>query len=444
MTNVILGLSRYVLALFMALYTIHCFIGFGSKEDERRGLSLFQTFFLIMIHVGGFAVIYYRTDDPEALFFCALQEVMIIGYMVLMKVLYPKCNRLLINNMFLFLSVGFIMLYRLSPDIHLRQFIITVVSLILPLPIPYLLNKYRDLSGLKYGFLISGIMLLSFVLVIGQVTRGSRLSISIAGIAFQPSEFVKILFILFLAGIFSEDCFSGDSRKDRELRVIYIAVSAVAAAAHVLLLILSRDLGGGAIFFIIYCFMLYYAVKKISWIIVLFGMGAASLGVFYKLFSHVRNRFLAWRDPFSYIEGQGYQITQSLFAIGTGSWFGMGLYQGSPDKIPVVERDFIFSAIGEELGGIFAICLILVFISTFLMFIFASMSGRTTYLRLTALGISVCYAFQVFLNLGGVTRFIPLTGVTLPLVSYGGSSCLSILIMFAMIQGILIYEKKES
>lgn len=450
MTNVVLGLSRYVLALFMALYTIHCFLGFGLKENERKGLGLFQAFFLVMIHVGGFTVICFRQNDPEALFFCALQEVMIIGFMVLMRILYPKCSRLLINNMFLFMSVGFIMLYRLSYDNHMRQFMIAVISLILVLPVPYLIRTINDriyymdkaegIRKLTYGFGIVGLMLLIFVLIIGQVTRGSRLSISIAGIAFQPSEFVKILFILFLAGIFSGDCFYGNSRKDREIRIIYIGVSAIIAAVHVFLLVLSRDLGGGAILFVIYCFMLYYAVKRISVLFILGGVGAAGLAASYKLFSHVRNRFLAWRDPFSYIEGQGYQITQSLFAIGTGSWFGMGINEGSPDKIPIVERDFIFSAIAEELGGIFAICLILVCISTFLMFIYAAMRAKDPYFSLTALGIAVCYAFQVFLNIGGVTKFIPLTGVTLPLVSYGGSSCFATLIMFALIQGILITD----
>lgn len=441
MTNVVLGLSRYVLALFMALYTIHCFLGFGLKEDERKGLSLFQAFFLVMIHICGFTVICFRQDDPEALFFCALQEVMIIGFMVLIRILYPKCNRLLINNMLLFMSVGFIMLYRLSPGNHMRQFMIAVISLILVLPVPYILNKAEGIRKLTIGFGAAGFILLVFVLIIGQVTRGSRLSISIAGIAFQPSEFVKILFILFLAGLFSDDCFYGDSRKDKEMRMIYIGVSALAAVLHVFLLVLSRDLGGGAILFVIYCFMLYYAVKRLSVLFILGGVGAAGLAASYKLFSHVRNRFLAWRDPFSYIEGQGYQITQSLFAIGTGSWFGMGLNEGSPDKIPIVERDFIFSAIAEELGGIFAICLILVCISTFLMFIYAAMRAGDSYFSLTALGIAVCYAFQVFLNIGGVTKFIPLTGVTLPLVSYGGSSCLSTLIMFALIQGILIMER---
>ena len=208
--------------------------------------------------------------------------------------------------------------------------------------------------------------------------------------------------------------------------------------AYIVIMVLTKDLGGAAIFFVIFVMMLYLAVKKIYVPILAFLLGGAGLAICYKVFPHVRNRFLAWTDPFSYIEGQGYQITQSLFAIGTGSWFGMGLYEGSPEKIPIVERDFIFSAIAEEMGCIFALCFILICISAFLVMINAAMKKKDPYYRMVALGISVCYAFQVFLNIGGVTKVIPLTGVTLPLTSYGGSSLLTTVVMFAMIQGILI------
>ncbi|MBQ9550513.1 MAG: FtsW/RodA/SpoVE family cell cycle protein [Lachnospiraceae bacterium] len=441
MTTVILGLSRYVLALLFALYTLHCFLGFGfGNEDDRKGLAFMQAVFLVLIHTGGFAVLYFKTGDPEVIFFCALQEVLLIGCMVLMRILYPGCSRLLINNMCVFLAIGFVMLYRLSPGDHLRQFAIAVFSLIITLPVPYLVRRIREPWRYTYALGISGIVLILLVAVLGQVTRGSRLSISIAGVSFQSSEFAKILFILFLSGLLSEDCFFGDSRKDKELRLINTLLSGIFALSYVFIMVISRDLGGAAIFFMIYVFLLYFTLKK-PWILPAAALSGAAGGFWgYKLFPHVRNRFLAWRDPFSYIEGQGYQITQSLFAIGTGSWFGMGLNDGSPDKIPIVTRDFIFSAIAEELGCIFAVCLILVCISTFLMFINAALSVTDPYFRLLALGISVSYAFQVFLNIGGVIKFIPLTGVTLPLVSYGGSSLLSTALMFALIQGITIRE----
>ncbi|MBR2274874.1 MAG: FtsW/RodA/SpoVE family cell cycle protein, partial [Lachnospiraceae bacterium] len=136
------------------------------------------------------------------------------------------------------------------------------------------------------------------------------------------------------------------------------------------------------------------------------------------------------------IDSSGFQIAQALFALGTGGFFGMGLCQGAPNKIPVVYSDLIFAAICEELGVLFGICLILVCVSIFVMFMNIAMKFSDLFYKLVAVGLSVIYGFQVFLNLGGVTKFIPLTGVTLPLVSYGGNSILVTLLMFSIIQGL--------
>ena len=154
-------------------------------------------------------------------------------------------------------------------------------------------------------------------------------------------------------------------------------------------------------------------------------------------------RVVAWKNPLGVIDKEGYQICQSLFAIGTGGWFGMGLYQGMPDKIPVVEQDFVFAAISEELGGVFALCLLLVCVSCYLMFLNIAMQIKDQFYKLIALGLGTVYGFQVFLTIGGVTKFIPSTGVTLPLVSYGGSSLLSTTIIFAIIQGLYILRQDE-
>jgi len=229
--------------------------------------------------------------------------------------------------------------------------------------------------------------------------------------------------------------------KSRELKNIIIVTGL--AALHVLILVGSKDLGGALIYFITYIFVLYVATKEYLYLTggLLAGTFAAIAG--YQLFSHVRVRVIAWWDPFRVIENEGYQISQSLFAIGTGGWFGMGLYRGIPDTIPVVDQDFIFSAIVEEMGGIFGLCLILICVSCFVMFMNVAMQARSQFFRLVALGLSLMYGFQVFLTIGGVTKFIPLTGVTLPLVSYGGSSILSTLIVFAIIQGLYIIKQDE-
>ena len=215
------------------------------------------------------------------------------------------------------------------------------------------------------------------------------------------------------------------------------------ASIHIIILVLSKDLGSALIFSVTYIMMLYVASRNFFYLLggLAAGVGASVLG--YSLFAHVRTRIIAWKDPFSVIENQGYQITQSLFAIGTGGWFGMGLYEGAPNKIPVVEADFIFSAISEELGCFFSLCLILICISCFVMFMNIAMQIRNRFYQLVALGLGIVYGFQVFLTIGGVIKFIPLTGVTLPLVSYGGTSVLTTFIMFAIIQGLYIMRKNE-
>ena len=222
-----------------------------------------------------------------------------------------------------------------------------------------------------------------------------------------------------------------------------IVVATALAALHVLILVVSTDLGSALIFFITYLIMLYVASRNVLYLAAGLGSGSLAAVAAYFLFSHVRVRVEVWLNPFADYAGNGYQIAQSLFAIGAGGWFGTGLFQGSPTAIPIVEQDFMFSAVTEELGGIFSICLILVCLSCFIMILNIAMRLSNPFYRLVALGLGTMYAVQVFLTVGGTMKFIPLTGVTLPFVSYGGSSMLSTLIMFAIIQGLYILREDE-
>lgn len=189
--------------------------------------------------------------------------------------------------------------------------------------------------------------------------------------------------------------------------------------------------------------VLYVATMRLRYLMAGFLAGTAASVVAYQLFSHVRVRVLAWSDPWSHIDQEGYQICHSLFAIGTGGLFGMGLGQGMPQSVPVVESDFVFSAIAEELGVIFCIFLILIYISCFIMFINIAMKMKKRFYKLSAFGLSVVFIFQVFLSIGGVTKFIPSTGVTLPLISYGGSSIMTTILIFSIIQGMYVRNGRE-
>ena len=442
MNTVIIGLSRYALVFFIAFYAFHCFMAFAyGKEGTRNWFYFTQNAFMIFIHVTGLVVIAMQTGNKDLYVACALQEVLFLAVIALYYVIYPNSSRLLINNMCMFLAISFVILSRLSVEKAMKQFIVVAVSLIITMIIPVIIERFKNMRVLTYIFGTVGVLSLLTVMLLGAATNGSKLSYDLFGITFQPSEFVKILFVLFEAGMLTDK----DEKTGKIVMrpdPVKVVTSAIVAAAYVVILVLSRDLGSGLIFFVVYIFMLYASLK--APLVLLGGAGSGILGsvIGYKLFSHVRTRVIAWRDPFKVIEGQGYQITQSLFAIGTGGWFGMGLTLGSPDRIPVVERDFIFSAISEELGCIFSICLILICISTFLIIMNVAMMIENPYYKLIALGLAVNYAFQVFLTVGGVTKFIPLTGVTLPLVSYGGSSVLATLIVFSIVQGIYLLHKE--
>ena len=330
------------------------------------------------------------------------------------------------------LSIGFVILSRLSFERAIKQFFIVTVSIIMGMLIPYFIHKLKFLKSLTWIYAALGVAALGIVLILGSVTYGSKISYSIAGITFQPSEFVKIIFVFFLASALYE---SHDF-----LRVV---LTAILAGIHVLILVASRDLGSALIFFIVYVFMVFIATG--NWLYLLIGGtgGCAAAVLAYRLFSHVQVRVQAWQDPFSCIDDAGYQITQSLFAISSGGWFGLGLFRGTPDSIPLVEADFVFSAVAEELGIAFSMCTILICISCFIMFMNISMRLKDKFYQLIAFGLGVTYIFQVFLTIGGGTKFIPMTGVTLPFISYGGSSVLTTLVMFFIIEGLYIIRQEE-
>ncbi|MBQ7895872.1 MAG: FtsW/RodA/SpoVE family cell cycle protein, partial [Oscillospiraceae bacterium] len=248
----------------------------------------------------------------------------------------------------------------------------------------------------------------------------------------QPSEFVKISFVFFVAAMF----YKAAGWKQ-------VVVTTVVAAMHVLILVLSKDLGSALIFFVTYLTMLFVATS--NWLYLGAGLlsGCGATVVAYKLFSHVQVRVEAWRNPWADIDNRGYQIAQSLFAIGTGSWFGMGLYQGMPKKIPVVEKDFVFAAISEEMGAVFAMCVLLICLGCFVQFMMIAVQMKALFFKLLAFGLGIMYITQVLLTVGGATKFIPSTGVTLPFVSYGGSSILSTFIMFGVAQGLYILKRDE-
>ena len=428
MTNVIVEFSKYLILTLMMIYTFYCFFLVRRQNDEDRADSLLKQILLIFaMDLTAFVVLYLKTMDISIIIFYAKMMVFFCAVQICYRIFYKDASMLLINNMCMLLSVGFIMLCRLDRDAADKQLMIAAAGSAVCLIIPVMIKKMRFLRSLTWLYAGLGIVLLAAVLVLAQTSYGAKLSL----MGIQPSEVIKITFVFFTASILY-----------RGLTFKKIVIATAVAALHVVILVLSRDLGSALIFFITYVVMLYVATKQLRYLALGLGAGAGGSVVAYFLFGHVRERVTAWKDPMAVYENEGYQIVQSLFAIGTGGWFGMGLYQGSPEKIPVVKNDFIFSAICEELGGIFGICLILVCMSFFMMIVNISLKIRDPFYKLIALGLGTEYAVQVFLTIGGCTKFIPLTGVTLPLVSYGGTSLMSTLFVLSIIQGLYILREQ--
>ena len=429
MINVIVELSKYVILTLMVIYTFHCFYLVKQQSEEERNESLRQQLMLIFfMDFTAFLVIYLKTGKFQVILFYVEMMAFFAGIQILYRLIYKKASILLLNNMCMLLSVGFIMLCRLDVSTATRQLVIVTGVNVAALVVPVLIRKMKFLKDLTWVYAGIGIVLLAAVLVLAQTSYGAKLSL----MGIQPSEAIKITFVFFMASLL---CTKVDFRK--------VVMATIVAVIHVGILVLSRDLGSAVIFFVTYLVLIYVATRNPGYMLLGLGGGCVGAVVAYHLFGHVRQRVSAWRDPMAVYQNEGYQIVQSLFAIGTGGWFGMGLCQGSPEKIPVVKNDFIFSAICEELGGIFAICLIFVCMSFFLTIVEIALQIKNPFYKLIAIGLGAEYAFQVFLTVGGATKFIPMTGVTLPLVSYGGSSIMCMILMIAIIQGLYIYREDE-
>lgn len=432
--NILVELIKYLMLVLIGMYAFYCLGAIRCKNkkqlDRYHAVLVFIIFFL---HFAGNAALYIQVKSTKLLYLYGGELLLFVLVLVLYRLIYPKLSKLLIRNMLMLLAVSFIMLARLSIDMATRQMLIVAGAFVISLFIPMITRYLNLLQSFGWFFGLAGVLLLVIVLFAGTTNFGATNWLSILGFSFQPSEIVKVMFVLSMASLL---------RIKAGLKQICIVTGL--AAAHVLILVLQKDLGGALIFFFTYVFILYAATMQPLLFLggLLAGSGAAYVA--YQLFSHVRVRVLAWYNPFAYIDKEGYQIAQSLFAIGCGGWFGMGINKGKPAEIPVVDSDFIFSAISEEFGGLFVVCIILIYLSCFIIFMDLALKQEEPFWRLAVSGFAVMFIFQIFLSIGGVIKFIPSTGVTLPLISRGGSSAFATIVMFMIIQGIYMRDKSQA
>lgn len=432
MVVVVADISRYFMVFLIVIYVFLSFTSFiGSSEAKKLAIYRSQRVVTVLLYLLCASVLVLTDTSAKTIAALVLGLAFYIVFIILYQKIYKGLSRLILNNMMLCLMIGFIMQIRLNPGNGIKQLLMASVAMTLCLFVPMLIERYSIWERLTVPYVIVGLGLLALVFLIGVEHYGAKNWISLGGFELQPSEFVKIIYVFFIAAMLSK-------RNDFKWVVLVTGL----AAAHVGILVLEKDLGGALIFFFTYLMMLFVATGQWLYIVAGLGVGAAAAFVAYKIFTHVQIRVKAWHNPWAHINDAGYQICRSLFAIGTGGIMGMGLGQGLPESVPVVDSDFIFSAIAEELGVAFAICLILVYISSFIMFVNVAMKMHNPFYRLCAFGLGVVLVFQVFICIGGATKFIPSTGVTLPLISYGGSSIIATIVIFAVIQGMYVMDSK--
>ena len=284
---------------------------------------------------------------------------------------------------------------------------------------------FRHWKKLMPYMMVLCLMALLSPSVIGVWKYGARNWIEIGGFSIQPSEFMKPVFIITLA--------SGMSNRPRFIRTLPTLAFAAACCA---LLLYQRDLGALLLYFLTTVAMFFIATNNGLLTMAGLGMGAGAAVIAYKAFPYVQRRVAMWQNPWSDPEVYGYQIVQALIAIGSGGLFGMGLGLGSPRNIPLYHSDFIFAALTEEFGLIFSVGLLIIYVMIIMRGLIIAMNARTSFHSLTALGIVVMLGLQTILIVGGNTKLLPLTGVTLPLISSGGSSLVSTFFAIGVLCGI--------
>lgn len=337
--------------------------------------------------------------------------------------------------------IGVVMLLRLQTGHGQKQVIWFSIGAVLFLIVSVVYTKVKYWNKLNKLYVICAIGLFLVTALVGYTANGAKSWLRVGGFSFQPSEVIKLLFILTLAGIYTND-YSSPGERFYKIRSFYntkFGRNFMATAVSYLFLgflVLQRDWGTAVLFFAIYVtFLAVYGENK-RFIFLNFIVACLMGFVGVKFMSHIKVRVSTWLDPFSDVANKGYQITQSLFAIGEGGFTGRGIGAGSPYYIPEVHSDFIFSAICEEMGILGGMAVIMLYFVLVYRAFKISLSTNNSFNKAVAMGIGVMLGVQTFIIIGGVIKLIPMTGITLPFVSYGGSSMVATFLSLGVLQGI--------
>ena len=377
--------------------------------------------------VSAFLLLAFRGEafDAAALLFGAVVALITLLTYFLLAWLAPHADRLLMLAVCFLCALGMVIQYRISPETALRQLMMLGAGILGMLLMMVLMRRPHIFRILSIPLALISLGILCALLFIGKESGGARNWISVAGILFQPSEFVKVALVFLLADAMTEHTHV------RDLIPLFLFVGAVTV-----LLVLQRDLGAAMLMAGTFLLAFFAATSNIGATFAALLCGGAGAYASYLLFDHVRARIAIWQDPWATYSTSGYQIAQGLMAIASGGLWGLGLGQGSPKMIPAYHTDYIFAVICEEFGILFGIGVIVLYLLIAVRGILIALNAEDRFSMLTAFGATALLAIQTFVIIGGVIKLIPLTGITMPFVSYGGSSMIACLLLIGILEGI--------
>jgi len=370
--------------------------------------------------------------------------VLFVALHVVERIWLPQADPYLLPIAALLAAVGLTEIYRISPALALKQGEWLFVGAILFVVTVLVVRDVRRLDSYRYVIGAAGLLLLALTMVAGTTVNGAHLWIRIGGFSIQPSEFAKLAIVIFLAGYLNENKEMLSLPTSRVLGVPvpplkYFGPLVVMWLLSLLMLIVVKDFGMSLLFLATFVAMLYMATARIAYVVAGAALFAIGAGGAYQYVSHVHERFAIWIDPWKTAASSGYQLLQSLFAMADGGVIGAGfgrgylLYSNHVPTVPDLQTDFIFSAVANELGLAGGVGLILLYLLFSWRGFHIAVRASDGFSKLLAAGLATVFGLQAFIIIGGVTRLIPLTGITLPFVSYGGSSLTANLMLAALL-----------
>lgn len=393
-----------------------------TSRDEKKLLR--YTYLLCIVCFLNLAVIKQPFDKGAMVM--AVVTCLLIGYSYfIIRKFFSDGDKYIFIFSSILSVIGMVMIYRINMAESIKQIIWFAVGVTGFILIVVLLPDIKRFSKYRYIYLVITIIFMGAATVVGTEINGSKNWIIIGGQSFQPSEFGKLFLVAYLSSALKDY----KSFKDLIRPGIVVMISLG-------FMVYQKDLGSALILFGMSITMLYIATSKFRYVAVCFLLSVSGAIMSYKLFDHVKTRVLIWKDPWPYATGKSYQVVQSMFSIASGGLTGTGLGLGHPEYVPVNTSDFIFAVLCEELGILIGFAIIILYFLLFYRCMRAAVYGEDKFSRLLAVGYSSMIASQVLVIVGGVMNAIPLTGITLPLVSYGGTSMLITFFSLGIIQKI--------